>query len=123
MSKMKIAAVILGIIVVVGGVVAIKSGKVHDDVSYSPMGMKGWADTDKNAYFVQGQEIISFDGAITKSISTPNHSKYLILYEDKKLKAYNGGKNEEQLVADGVTELCGASNQGCFYMTESDNSL
>lgn len=113
-----VAIVVIGLVISFSGVLFRK-----DKVTYSQWGLTSYQDSKQNIYFLNGKEVVSFNGPAASGKSTPDHSKYLVLYENKKLIVHGGDASEEIVVSDNATRLGGISDKGCFYYTGKKEHL
>lgn len=86
----------------------------QDRVSFSPRGLFSYRD-DNSSFFLNGQEVISFDGAASNGKSTPDRTKYIVLQEDKKLLLYGENDTDGKVISDNSSGLGSVLNAGCFY--------
>lgn len=97
--------------------------KGRDSVSYSPYGLGYYTDTDENLYFLDDGKAIMYTGPAVKGASTPDHSKYLVLYEDCNLFLYSQGDSNGVLISGNVSNIGGVTNQGTFFSTGENEHL
>lgn len=84
-----------------------------DKVSYSPSGLYAYIVDGKGAYFIAGQNLRTFEGDIFFGQTTPDQSKYILLYNDRRLAIHEG--EEETEIASDVLQVRAVSGEGCFY--------
>lgn len=85
-----------------------------DNVSYSPEGLYAYIVDSKSAYFVSGQNLCAFEGDIFFGQTTPDYSRYVLLYNNCRLVTYENTAEVE--IASDVLQVRAVSSDGCFYM-------
>lgn len=85
-----------------------------DRVFYSPDGLYAYIVDGKGAYFISGQSFRAFEGDVFFGQTTPDQSRYILLYNDRHLVTYEGVTETE--IASDVQQVRAVNNKGCFYM-------
>lgn len=92
-------------------------------ITYSPRGISGYEGVNGNEYFIQNGQVVTFEGKANCGRTTPDYSKYIVLWEDETLMWYTGADDKGKKIADGVSKLSAVNNYGCFYETAGKSQL
>lgn len=92
-------------------------------IAYSPRGLWGYTDVNGNEYFIQNGEAVIFEGEAISGRTTPDHSKYIVLWKDETLMMYTGAQDKGAKIAETVSELSAVNDYGCFYQTTGKKQL
>lgn len=94
----------------------------RDKVVFTAGEVSSFSD-DKSSYFINGQKVVTYDGAPLSGKVTPDRTKYIILQKDKKLKLYDENTSDGYVISEDSTELGRISNTGVYYGTGEKNHL
>lgn len=84
-------------------------------VKFSPQGMVGYLDKNKNANFIIGTDVISLKGFTAQAVTSPDHKKRLSLLEDEKIYLYDEKNTKGVEIASDVQNISAVSDFGVYY--------
>jgi hypothetical protein len=92
-------------------------------IMYSPRDAYGYSGKEGDAYFIKDGKALTFKGEVKDRRTTPDRSKYLILFKDESLSFYNDPSAEGTKVAGNVFDIGEVNNDGCFYKKTYNDEL
>jgi hypothetical protein len=102
------------------GIGTADTAEAADPVSYTAVGIIGYLDAERNVHFLDGATVTTFSGPVDQGHTTPDHSKYLVLYKDNRLVVYTGSDDAGELIAEDASAILRCTDKGVFYRTNSD---
>ena len=124
-KQLCIAASVVSVILIMAVIAvccSISASYRESGVAYSPNGLYAYIANDGSAHFISSDRgVRTFEGKISFGQTTPDQSRYIILYKNSHLVAYKDASETE--ISSDARQVRAVSNSGCFYMTGKHQHL